>query len=132
VYVRFVIARRHPDTGVQMGIFEAVELLPRVGRLPEWDEARLAELRAWFRANLPFPTRVARSRRPNGQHAAVSWFKASAGEHIARARELAAVLEAHDVRTEMLSTDRPGYVVYEDDIQVLAEPFRAEHPGAAV
>jgi hypothetical protein len=28
----------------------------------------------------------------------------------------------------MLTTDRPGYVVHEDDVQVLAEPFRNEHP----
>jgi hypothetical protein len=43
------------------------------------------------------------------------------------ARELAAILEAHDIRTEMLTTDRPGYVVYEDDYQVVAEPFLSEH-----
>jgi hypothetical protein len=131
MYVRFVVAKRHPDSGVQTGIFEAVDLLPRVGRLPAWDEARLAELRVWFREHLPFPDRFARSRRPNGHHAAVSWFKASAHEHIAHARELAALLDAHDVRTEMLATDRPGYVTYEDAFQVVAEPFRTEHPGSA-
>ena len=132
MYVRFVIARRHPATGVQTGIFWAVDALPRVGRLADWDERRLAELREWFRAHLPYPTRVARSRRPNGHAAAVSWFKASAREHIAQARELAAIFEANDVRTEELRTRRPGYIVYEDPVQVLAEPFRGEHPGAAI
>jgi hypothetical protein len=81
MYVRFVVAKRHPDTGVQTGIFEAVDLLPRVGHLPDWDEQRLAELTAWFHEHLRFPDRVARSRRPNGHHAAISWFKASASEH---------------------------------------------------
>jgi glycine cleavage system regulatory protein len=84
----------------------------------------------WFRANLPFPERVARSRRPKRHHAAVSWFKQSATDHIHMARELAALLDAHDIRTEMLTTDRPGYVVYEDEYQVLAEPFRREFPGS--
>ena len=28
--------------------------------------------------------------------------------------------------TEMLTADRPGYIVYEDEYQVLAEPFRGE------
>lgn len=131
MYVRFVIAKPHPNTGVQTGIFEATKLLPKIGQLPDWDEVRLAELTKWFRDHLPPPTRVARSRRPNGHHAAASWFKASAHLHIGQARELAALLEANDIPTAMLTTDRPGYIVYEDDYQVLAEPFRNEHPGAA-
>jgi hypothetical protein len=32
----------------------------------------------------------------------------------------------------MLTTDRPGYIVYEDDFQVAAEPFRSEHLDAGV
>lgn len=126
MHVRFVVARRHPDTGVQTGIFEATDLLPRIGHLPDWDERRLAELTYWFHQHRPFPERVARSRRPNGHHAAISWFKESAHQHIAQARELAAILEAHGIGTEMLTTDRPGFVVYEDEYQVLAEPFRSE------
>ena len=116
MYVRFVIADHHPDTGIQTGIFEATHKLPRKGFVADWDENRLAEIITWFRANLQFPDRVSRSRRPNGHHSAVSWFKASAREHIAMARELAAILEAHDIRTQMITTTRPGYVVYEDDV----------------
>jgi len=26
----------------------------------------------------------------------------------------------------MISADRPGYIVYEDEVQVAAEPFRSE------
>ena len=126
MFIRFIVAKRHADTHEPMGIFEAVDLLPRVGLVPDWHERRLAELMDWFRAHLPFPGRVARSARPNATHRALSWFKASATEHIAQARELAAVLEANDIRTEMLTADRPGYIVYEDEFQVLAEPFRGE------
>ena len=126
MFVRFVVARSHADTNEPMGIFQAIDLLPRVGQVADWDERRLAELTDWFRAHLPYPDRVARSRRPNATHRALSWFKASATEHIAHARELAAVLEAHDIRTQMLTAERPGYIVYEDEIQVLAEPFRGE------
>ena len=132
MFVRFVVAHQHPDTNEPMGIFEAIDLLPRVGRMADWDERRLAELRLWFRERLPFPDRVARTRRPNATHRALSWFKPSATEHIAQARELAAVLEANDIRTHMLTTDRPGYIVYEDEVQVLAEPFRGNHRGTGV
>ena len=33
------------------------------------------------------------------------------------------ILEKHGIVVEMLETERPGYVVYEDDVQVVAEPF---------
>lgn len=132
MYVRFVATRQHPDTGVQVGIFQTRWLLASAEPLATWDQARLDALRAWFDACLERPERVARSRRPNGHHAAVSWFKASAHEHIARARELAALLERYGVPTRMLTTARPGYVVYEDEFQVAAEPFRGEHPDRGV
>ena len=127
MYVRFVTTRQHPDTGVQMGIFQTNRLMPPYGHVADWDETRLEELKAWFREHLVMPDRVARSRRPNGHHAAISWFKDTATEHIARARELAALLEQYGVPTRMLTTDRPGYVVYEDEFQIAAEPFRGDH-----
>jgi hypothetical protein len=126
MYVRFVTTKRHPDTGVQMGIFQTRRLMPPVAEVASWDEERLQAIKTWFNGHLEKPDRVARSRRPNGHHAAISWFKASATEHIARARELAALLESYGVPTRMLTTDRRGYVVYEDEFQVAAEPFRGE------
>ena len=131
MFVRFVVKHRNAKSGVQAGIFAAVKRLPPVGQVADWDEKRMDEIFAWFRENLPSPTRVARSRRPNGHGAAVSWFRDSASKHIEMARELAAILEAHDIGVEMVSTDRPGYVVYEDEFQVVAEPFRREYPEAA-
>lgn len=31
--------------------------------------------------------------------------------------------DAHGIEVEVLHTERPGYVVYEDEYQVAAEPF---------
>ncbi len=33
------------------------------------------------------------------------------------------ILEAHDVFLKAITTDRPGYVVYEDAHQIVATPF---------
>ena len=52
------------------------------------------------------------------------WFKPAAREHILRIRDIVAILENHGVTTKMLVTRRPGYVVYEDEHQVAAIPFR--------
>ena len=43
-------------------------------------------------------------------------------------RELASILEGHRVAVDILKTERPGYIVYEDEYQVTAEPF--EETGA--
>jgi hypothetical protein len=37
-----------------------------------------------------------------------------------------AILQNHGVSVRMLKTDRIGYVVYEDEYQIVAEPFRGE------
>jgi hypothetical protein len=55
--------------------------------------------------------------------AAISWFKDTAHEHLARVRELVVILEHHGVPVRMLKADRVGYVVYEDEFQIVAQPF---------
>ncbi|HUH84044.1 MAG TPA: hypothetical protein VLX85_05515, partial [Stellaceae bacterium] len=64
------------------------------------------------------------SPRPHAKAQAISWFKDWANEHVARMRELQRVLEKHGVAVEVLTTERPGYIVYEDEFQVAAYPFR--------
>ena len=41
-------------------------------------------------------------------------------------RELAALLAHKDLAVEELRTSRPGYVVFEDEYQVVAIPFETE------
>ena len=38
--------------------------------------------------------------------------------------EVTYLLRAHGINVEILSTERPGYVVYEDQFQIVAEPFK--------
>jgi hypothetical protein len=41
-------------------------------------------------------------------------------------RELVALLEHKSLAVEELRTERPGYLVYEDEYQVAAMPFEGE------
>lgn len=67
---------------------------------------------------------MSRTRNANHkQKRALSWFKDSAHAHLERVRRLVALLESCGVVAEMITTERPGYVVYEDDFQMVAEPF---------
>ena len=51
------------------------------------------------------------------------WFKPTATEHIAKVREISCILEQHGVYVRVIKAQRPGYVIYEDEYQVVAEPF---------
>lgn len=53
----------------------------------------------------------------------MSWFKPTALDHIGIAFELKPVMENKGFPIEVLKEKRLGYVVYEDDHQIVAEPF---------
>ena len=66
---------------------------------------------------LPSPRSIARRiRRSHG-------FKDTAHEHVARVRELVAILEHHGISVRTLKAKRVGYIVYEDEFQIVAEHF---------
>jgi hypothetical protein len=127
--LRFVLPRSHPDTGVEEGIFGAAYDLCRNPLTPVSDRQSLEGLLAWFGANLATPQRFNRSkskgyyRRGTG---GVSWLKPTAAEHIAKMHVLTAILEKNGHQVSQITTDRPGYVVFEDDHQIVAEPFRGD------
>jgi hypothetical protein len=79
----------------------------------------------WFDANLKEPSKFTTSKPPyyRKQNRAICWLKDSATQHISQLREIVSILGRHDIHTEMIQTDRPGYVVYEDEFQIVAEPF---------
>jgi hypothetical protein len=127
--LRFVLARSHPDTVVEDGIFRAAYQLRDGSSASATDRQLLEELLSWFKIHLAIPERFNTSRskgyyRRNA--AGISRIKPTAVEHLEKMREIAAILERNDVRVSQKTTDRPGYVVFEDDHQVIAEPFRGE------
>ena len=54
----------------------------------------------------------------------MSGFKVTAHEHIQPMHVLASILQCHAIALEILHTQRAGCVLYEDDHQMAAEPFR--------
>jgi len=106
-------------------VFHAVWNLRDAGKLYPHEEEHHDSIRWWFSGNLERPTRFTASKPPfyRKKSRAISWFKDSATEHVARVRGLVAILETHGVPVRMLKAQRVGYVVYEDEYQVVAEPF---------
>ncbi len=126
MYVRLAVSKRIDDSHLGLGLFHAAEILRAEGLLADHERALVEEAFRWFNRRLPVPGRFARSSKPHARARAISWFKDSAGEFLSRMEDLAAVLEEHGYAVSRRTTDRPGYIVYEDAYQVLAEPFRGE------
>lgn len=125
--VRFVLRRSNHESGSRDGFFSAAYELAETDSIGEAQRILLNEKLSWFEQNLSTPERFNRSKskgayRRNAK--GVSWFKDSASEHLSVAREVITMLVEHGWFVDELKTDRPGYVVYEDDFQIVAEPFR--------
>ena len=122
MFIRFISGDVDPRSHTQAGIFCAAYKLRYEGELPEYELDRLLDLLVWFGIQLrsPFEWRLRkgwRSRR------AICWFKSSAHEHLAKAHEMIALLENNDVYIRTVKSEKIGYRLYEDDAQVLAQPF---------
>ena len=119
-YIRFVVGRKDEDSHVEQGIFQAA------ARALEWrdisgtDADELNELRAWFSGNLAKPHSFGRDKLRLG----ICWFKPESTEHISRIWEMVRILERNGIYIKKIRTAKPGYVVYEDEWQLVAEPFR--------
>lgn len=126
MYVRFVTSAVDSRSGQKQGLFTALYGLERRGELAEYEIEWLVTLETWFGDNLPTPNRFSRSTKPEAARTAITWLKASATAHVTRMHELAALLEQKDVHVDEIRSEKPGYIVYEDEYQVAAVPFASE------
>ncbi|HEX5706433.1 MAG TPA: hypothetical protein VFX96_04015 [Pyrinomonadaceae bacterium] len=123
MFLRFVGAQVDRNSHVRGGIFMAATRLRDSGSLPDYEFDALMSLAEWFDENLERPTKFSRSKGAVETYRAVCWFKSTARAHISKAWELVSILERNDVLIDVVKSARVGYVVYEDDFQVAAEPF---------
>ncbi len=123
-FLRFTTTSVHPESQQLRGLFSEIYRLEREGALSDLELAWFREQETWFNDHLPRPERFSRSRAPAASNRAVAWFKDTADAHITRMHSLAALLTEKGVPVQIHTTDRPGYVTYEDAFQVVAEPFR--------
>jgi hypothetical protein len=125
-FLRFVVGHDDPKIGTRAGLFDVAYTLQHQPTTPTYQSANLEALLAWFKSNLMVPSRFSRSaskgawrRRAKG----VCWFKPTAREHIAKMYELAAIIEDLGHYTDVVKCARPGFIVYEDEFQIVTELF---------
>jgi len=126
MFLRFVTEKRTTHGNRREGFFQALFAARRDPETPGWIIEHLNLTLEWFDANLDEPSRFNRGPTRNGARSTstgLSWFRAEATEHLEHAFALAAILRELGHPITVLKTDRPGFIVYEDAVQVVAEPF---------
>ena len=120
MFIRFVLTEVDEDSRRRKGALVAAHELKYEGDLDTGELRRLMDVLAWFNEHLPIPPELDE----DGNHRALSWFKPEAADAIAQMWLLVHLLRSHGMLIEVLKTDDPGSVLYEDEQQIVAKPRR--------
>jgi len=117
-FLRFAALDQHPGSLRRRGIFSAAYKLRNAGQLDAASEERLGVLLEWFGNHLHAPSL--------DEERAVFLFKSSAAACMRHIWDLAHLLRDAGVWIEMQVVDKPGRVVFEDELQVAVVPWVEE------
>ena len=125
-YLRFVTTRRHRDSGASEGLFAAAYDLRRAGAFAVHEALWFQQTVGWFERHVKAPKRVDLDLPywSKQEDRVVWWWHAEAATPIRHMRHLATMLREHGVVVRVLRSAKPRLIVYDDDVQVGAIPFR--------
>src|SRR5262249_37422700 len=103
------------------GVFMQARELRDRGDLADYECDWLNEVFDWFNCHLPVPPfrRNLWSKRWSAN--AVCWYRDDAKEPLSRMWDIVAMLREHGVPVRLITTQKPGRIVFEDKFQVVAE-----------
>ena len=116
-FVRFIAISDHESDTRCTGVVASLRILGEGGLLPDYHVKTSNEIFDELNDHMPCPPFGS----DNLDKGGVCWFKSDANHWISLFRDIIAILEDSDIQTKMLRTDRPGMIIYEDDIQVVAK-----------
>jgi len=125
MFIRFASLRIDRDSGRELGVFHTAYRLKRSGLLDEFEYEQLDALMEDFEINLDIPScYVDRSLRRSRKYAAICWFKPQSRRFTRGLWTLVDFLKRQGIAMRQWRTELPGRVLYEDEHQVAAVPFR--------
>jgi hypothetical protein len=126
-YLRFVLVDKHPDSGLNEGLFRLAYSLGIDPEISEADRLELKHILSWFDQHLLVPSRFSRTSSKGYYRRAtrgISWFRETSYECVTRMFALKKIFEQYGYEVTFIREKRIGYTVYEDEHQVVAEPFK--------
>jgi hypothetical protein len=127
MFVRFVVGADSENPFWLNGVITEARLLRDDGELFGHEVDWLEETFDWFNEHLPCPPFQENLRSGEWTREAVSWFRAEAGEPIRRMWDIVSILREHGVPVRFVTTERPGWIVYSDHYQIVAETLKRTH-----
>jgi hypothetical protein len=122
MFIRFVCGEIDDRSRLAGGLFCAVTQLKEAHYLPKYELDAVEEIVIWFNRHLASPFDYLPEH--PWYDPAISWFKSSASEYLARSWELVTILERNDILIWTIKSHRAGRIYYEDEAQVFALPDR--------
>jgi hypothetical protein len=119
-YVRFQGLEPNLRVPSKKGIFQLAYRLKRSPETSRHDYRELRQILNWLETNLLVPQTL----KERKQEQAICWFKDSAHEPMKRIWALRHLLGEYGYWIDQIKTANPRLVVYQDDWQVAAKPFR--------
>jgi hypothetical protein len=121
MYLRFVVGADNADHRELTGVITESRLLRDDGHLHDFEITWLEEQFDWFNANVPVPP-YSKNDWPTD---CAAWFKNNkpATEAIKRIWEFVYLLKENGKNVRILKSNAPGYIWYEDELQVVVTEF---------
>ena len=126
MFIRFITSFKNSSGERETGFFQAVGYLRRTSSIESVDLDELHALLDWFCDHLPPPDQFTKRRNNKETGTALSWYRDTAKEYIAKMYALSTILEKYGILSSVVKREDPGYIVYEDEIQVAAIPYRED------
>ena len=121
MYVRFVAGTDDENAFWLDGVITVAQGLHDQGELYGHESEWLEEVFDWFNDHLPCPPFRQRLRSGAWTRDAVCWFRPDAGEPLRHIWDIVAILREHGTPVRLVTTHKPGKIVYADAYQVVAE-----------
>lgn len=126
MYIRFTTEFVNEYGENHTGLFSALRFVRESSLTSDEDVKTLTELRDWFNNNLDAPDKFSNAKNKNPESISLSWFKDTAKEHIKKVYDIREVLYHYGIVIEVTTTKKTGYIIYDDDYQVSAIPFKSD------
>jgi len=121
MFVRFVVGADAENASWLTGVITEARILRDEGELYRYESELLREVFDWLNEHLPCPPFQAKLGSGEWTTDAVSWFRADAKEPLGRIWDIVAILREHGVPVRLVTTEKPGKIVYSDPYQIVAE-----------
>ncbi|GAA1412571.1 hypothetical protein AUR04nite_10040 [Glutamicibacter uratoxydans] len=122
MYIRFQSPKKN-HRGIHVGIFGLANSLGNRGLLSEEEHRLWRSMNDWYNAAYPDPTAAFPEVYDDDVNpGAVAWFKSTAVHLLEKIPPYLQLLDRYGVDCELVTSDDPGKVVYEDEFQIVVVP----------